>query len=219
MVENSAAPWNQKRASLSQEVVRRLLTTSKELPQETKDQIINEFTNKLRLSGYSIIQAREIVSSGVKGYLRKWESRAERHRKGSETENSRRKKKLLGKTTWFRNRKPTNQNQGRTTTQRKRQNNHTKEQATNQDDKQPAAVIFDDRTPGGELARRLRQAETELGKISKKRVKVVERNGAQLQLQLTKSDPWGDTLCERPDCTMCSSTENTTTQCRTSNVV
>ena len=97
-LEISASPWNQKIATLSQEVVRRLLNTSEELKQEDKNNILNEFGRKMRRSGYIKIQISEILISGIQGYKRKWEGRVNRHRRGEETEAGRRRKKLTGKT-------------------------------------------------------------------------------------------------------------------------
>ena len=94
-------PWNQKRETLSQEIVRRLQTTSEELPHEEKVKILETFIRKLKLSGYSRDQARDITRSGIFGYKRKWEMMPNRHRRGVETETSRRRKKLTGKTTWY----------------------------------------------------------------------------------------------------------------------
>merc|ERR1712082_441723 len=71
-LEVSASPWNQKIATLSQELMRRLLNTSEELDQEEKNMIIDEFGRKLRRSGYSKRQVSEILISGIQGYERKW---------------------------------------------------------------------------------------------------------------------------------------------------
>ena len=95
--------WNMKRASLTQEGVRRLLTRSSELPQREKDKIIDSFTDKLEKSGYSRHQSREIVEIGLLGYARKWGKMNKRHRLGMETETSRRRKKLTGKASWYKN--------------------------------------------------------------------------------------------------------------------
>lgn len=62
MLELSAMNWNSRKASLSQEVVRRLQSTSKELPQEDKNNILDNFTDKLLRSGYSRTQSREIIT-------------------------------------------------------------------------------------------------------------------------------------------------------------
>ena len=67
-LEISARAWSAKRASLTQEVYRRLQNTSKYLPREETDSILEEFTTKLKVSGYSKTRAREIINVGIKGY-------------------------------------------------------------------------------------------------------------------------------------------------------
>ena len=71
ILENSASAYQQKKASLSQEVVRRLLNTSEDTPQKERDDILDEFSTKLKRSGYSKYQQREIIESGIIGYKRR----------------------------------------------------------------------------------------------------------------------------------------------------
>ena len=77
--QSSAMSYNMKRASLTQEVHRRLLNTDTELPQISKNEIINKFTEKLEKSGYLRDQIWDITASGLVGYKRKFTER-QRHR-------------------------------------------------------------------------------------------------------------------------------------------
>ena len=60
-----------------------------------------------------------------------------------------------------------------------------------------------ERTPEGALAQRIKAVEDDLNKISRRKVRVVEKCGTKVQDILTMSDPWGDTPCERMNCLMC----------------
>ena len=102
LLESSATPNQQKKSTLSQEIVRRLLDTSEEAPLEKKLEILNNFDNKLEVSGYDARQRRDILESGVVGYKRKIERQeGVRHRKNTDTKGERLAKKLCGKTTWY----------------------------------------------------------------------------------------------------------------------
>ena len=59
------------------------------------------------------------------------------------------------------------------------------------------------RTPGGELARRIRQSETQMEQITGYRVKIVERGGVMIKRMVVKTNPWNDGACGRPQCLIC----------------
>ena len=71
-LESSARAWNSKCASLSQDVLRRLQNTASHLPLE-------EFSPKLTRYGYSRVQSRNILESGIGGFKNK-RARAQVHR-------------------------------------------------------------------------------------------------------------------------------------------
>ena len=100
-LEISAMSWNMKRAILSQELIRRLLNTSDGVELEIKDKIVTSMCERLKRSGYRKDQIREIITSGLKGYNRKWGQGQTRHRRGHMTEGTRSLRKLVGKSTWF----------------------------------------------------------------------------------------------------------------------
>ena len=56
----------------------------------------------------------------------------------------------------------------------------------------PVAPIFFPRTHGGKLAMQLREAEREMNKNSRRRVKVIEEEGNTLTSLLFSPDPWSD---------------------------
>ena len=215
-LEVSATSWAQQRSTLSQEVVGRLHNTSRELGQRDREEVLERFEMKLRRSGYKKQQVREIVRSGIISYMKKWENRAETHRRATETENLRREKKLLGKTSWYK-KTQSNKSGG---DQRRNHRGTQPQGGKGCTNRRPSAVLFIERTRGGKLISRLREKEAEINKLSLRKVKLVERNGRQVQQVLTSPDPWGDEVCERRDCLACEGgdTEGRVI-CRTRNVV
>ena len=65
------------------------------------------------------------------------------------------------------------------------------------------SVMFIPFTRGGELARRMREAEEEMGKRTGYKIKVVERTGTKLEDILHKANPWQGQDCEREGCLIC----------------
>ena len=65
---SSAQPWAQKRTTLTQELIWRLLNCSKELDCETRRKHLSRFMQLLKNSGYSETFRAEILRSGLEGY-------------------------------------------------------------------------------------------------------------------------------------------------------
>merc|ERR1711952_87929 len=70
---NSAMSMKTKIQILSNDLVRRMLNCSESIPQEERDQIVNNYIDRLDRSGYNEIQIKEIVESGLIAYTRKVE--------------------------------------------------------------------------------------------------------------------------------------------------
>ena len=85
------------------------------------------------------------------------------------------------------------------------------------------SVMFVPYTPGGELARRLREVESKLGKQTGVRIKVVEKVGNKLVDLLHQSDPWQGADCQREKCLPCITKRKTEKDkrkdCTTRNIV
>ena len=92
--------------SLSNEVIRRLLNTSEDVPDSVRCEILDRFAQKLYNSGYGLYQIRRIILGGIKGYegMRRTSRRGGRkmHRSAGESSQLRAKKKLTEKSEWFR---------------------------------------------------------------------------------------------------------------------
>ena len=68
MLATAANPWQQKRTTLTQELIRRLRNTRRELNCSRKQEILSDYMQMLKNSGYSVNFRKEILSSGLNGY-------------------------------------------------------------------------------------------------------------------------------------------------------
>ena len=207
ILEQSALPDNTKISSLSQDVVRRMLNTSELVPQEERNNIVEKFISKLRRSGYRKDQVKEIIKAGLKGYERKLEKAKKEgksvHRDAKSTSKLRFKKKLTAKTNWF---KKDKKNEMTEKVAKKKTNNRVfkkTEMTAAWANTSPVAVLFVAKTPGGELAKRLRLEENEIERMTGDRIKIVERAGVMVKRILHKSNPWAGGNCGRGACLIC----------------
>lgn len=67
-MSSSANPWQQKRTAFTQEIIRRLLRTKKEQNCLKKQDILTDFMQIKKNSGYDEKFRREILRAGIKGY-------------------------------------------------------------------------------------------------------------------------------------------------------
>ena len=65
---SSANPWQQKRTMLTQECIRRLRNTSRNLCCKKKQDILSEYMQILKNSGYTVKFRKEILMAGLSGY-------------------------------------------------------------------------------------------------------------------------------------------------------
>ena len=68
ILASAANPWQQKRTTLTQECIRRLRNTRKQLSCERKQEILTDYMQMLKNSGYLVSFRREILASGINGY-------------------------------------------------------------------------------------------------------------------------------------------------------
>ena len=69
-LESSAMCPEQKKQQHSQEVVRRLSRMDTRRPPEEKTRVLDDFTDKMIRSGFSVKRVRQIIISGVRCYKR-----------------------------------------------------------------------------------------------------------------------------------------------------
>ena len=194
--------YHAKFAILSNEVIRRCLTTKETVSQERKDQIMDEYALKLLRSGYSITQTRQIILSGLRGYLKKVQLASKNgwdlHRSAKSSLASRIKRKTLEKQNWFRPKRK-NDHDNRTSKPKHKKKNNLKTAPL-----KIKSVIFVPRTGSTALCKRLRAEEQNLSRITGYGVKVQERSGTQLRKILCNGKTaWNDVQCQRPWCMVC----------------
>ena len=151
-----------KRNCLVQERIRRLRNTSRRIGWNVKAGIISEFSNKMRVSGYSPRYRLEIIQAAVKGFdeqCRKADSGiTPLHRSREFQEEHRWKKKLLSRYTWYR---PAN------------------------------TVLFVPGTPAGTLAKTIQTIVKEETARMGMSARVIETGGVSLKRKLVSMDLTG----------------------------
>ena len=105
MMECSAMPTKVKRTTLTQEVVRILRNISKELPKETANKHLSEFSSRMMASEYTEKFRLEVIKAGVEGFEKmiKVEEAGGRpvNRPRTWETDRRQEKKQLKKRNWF----------------------------------------------------------------------------------------------------------------------
>ena len=105
MLEMSAMPGNMKRTVLTQEVVRIRRNMSKRLPWEETVKHLDDFSERLKLSGYNEDYRFQVIKSGVEGFDKMVEEEQNGgqpiNRPRSWEEDRRQKKKELQKRNWY----------------------------------------------------------------------------------------------------------------------
>ena len=111
--------------------------------------------------------------------------------------------KLTGKEDWYRTKNENDKDE----IDEERTKRPGKRKRSDEDERKKevrvAAVMFVPYTRKGELARRMREAEEDLGAQTGVKLKIVERSGRRLIDILHKADPWQGQDCGRPKCLLC----------------
>ena len=218
IMSRSAMATQQKIQILSNEVTRRIFNINKDKnTQQEYNKMLDKMTQELRNSGYNYRTARQVIVSGIRGWKTRIENRA---RKGQEiyrlahsTTRAREYKKLLGKETWYKEQEHDKEPaQEWLTTKnlasqrvpepwdKNQQGRKDKKSHTSKNEHPVVSVMFVPHTPGGELAKLLRENEEKISKMTENSIKIVERTGVKLQDTITKSNPWKGQDCGRKNC-------------------
>ena len=194
LMASSAHPWQQKRTTLTQEVIGRLMRTKKELNCKHKQEILTEFMQLMKNSGYCSKFRREVLQAGLTGYnkiltadkdgtkplfrSREWRRSA----RGLEAQKKRKRKKG-----WMGG--------------------------------EFKSVIFVPPTPGGELKKRLQAREEELrpGGREEWKIRIVETAGKSVERSLVNNDPCDGNKCDDEKC-LVNKSETNKINCRRNNV-
>ena len=151
-------------------------------------------------SGYRGEQLQKIVTNGIKGYegkLRRCVEQGRRlHRSSTDSQGERIRRKLLGKSNWFRRKKTKKDGEQYASGGGFRRSNQRKELEVK-------TVLFVEQSPKGELAKKLRETLRDMEQTLGFRVKVVERTGRSLKSKFPLNSLWKGAKCGRGDCTTC----------------
>ena len=121
------------------------------------------------------------------------------HKSAAEGAVARRRSKLVGRASWFKNPPKSNTKEGP-------KHHFRKKKSEVKERKAPVSVLFCPQTPFGALANKLKEKEKLLSELCGETVKIVERSGTTIKQLLVKSNPWQKgTVCSRAetDCLLC----------------
>ena len=223
----SAMAENSKIQILANDLVRRLLNCHRGLHKSYKEAVVDQYSQKLLNSGFGRPQVVRIIVAGIKGYERKVarclvEGRP-LYRTARQSGASRARKKILGKSEWFRTQKKSKEEEApevygssgnKADYKGKRTGSYKPGKAV-----KVRTVLFVENTPGGELARRIREVLSKNEGTLGFRIKVVERAGTPLARQFPLTNLFGGIPCGRDDCTTCAQGGDNLPPCTRRNVV
>ena len=217
-MKRSSQSEQSKFSILVNELNRRFEVLDSKIELSEKIEIVNHYTQQLKNSGYSNDQMREIVTSSLKGIVRKEEmqlTKTKRYRSSVDTLIEREKKKLTESTNWYKEKKKEelielpnivlNRQDWNSFKKRKVGKRNDKKSIEIEGKLKTMSVIFVPHTSKSELAKRWREKLEEFEKVSSIKLKVVERTGCKLVELLHKSNAWSDKDCEREECLICAS--------------
>ena len=168
IMKRSAMSEHQRMQILSNELIRLISNVQMSIVDEEMPQIIEHFTTQLKTSGYDRRLAKDIISCGVVGYRRKVMRRDREgrgfYRHARSTLRQRNKKKLLEKTTWYREKRKRaegeedQEDEMQLPARKKRVGERKKDQKDAGRSVEVKAVMFVPFTAGSKLAKDLRDA-------------------------------------------------------------
>ena len=191
ILASSAQPWGQKRTSLTQELIRRMLNCSKELCCKVKQKHLNIYMQMLKNSGYEAKFRAEVLRAGLAGYRKilaadkaglrplyrpkQWRAAARR------LDKQKKKKNWLG-SFW-------------------------------------KSCIFVPPTPGSKLKKEMQSKEEELRAGGREGwpIKIIETAGKTLEQTLVNTDPFNGNQCKDAKC-LVNSNSDTKINCRRNGV-
>ena len=184
---------NSKIKIVSNDLIRRLLNSSRELGASERCRVTDQYAQKLLNSGYRLEQSRKILVSGIKGYGSKVERCRKQgrrlYRTSKDSWGARIKKKLLGNANWYKKNKKNNDQDypgSKNSNEKNKKNTKTWEQKS----VEHKTVIFVEYTREGELGNRLRELYNRLSGMLGFNIKVVERAGSTLRSQFPVTTLW-----------------------------
>ena len=150
------------------------------------------FNQKLLNSGHKVATIRSILVSGIKGYKRRVSrclaGNIPLHRSAGQSEDERRRKKLLARTQWFRSPGQDDEadeetyshtNQGAEKHRDGQGKSSKKESKPEQKDLRTSTVLFVEFSKGGDLQKQMRDSLDRITSMLGFKVRVTEKGGGQ----------------------------------------
>ena len=122
------------------------------------------------------------------------------HRTSTDSQGARVRKKLLAKTNWFKKRRKKEDQDLNTRRSGCGVKGAPRRGSTELEQK---TVLFVEQSPGGELAKRIRESLRRMENTLGFKVKVVERTGRSLGSKFPINNLWAGLKCGREDCVTC----------------
>jgi hypothetical protein len=214
--------------SLANEVERRMDMISASVPLKERVAVINTFSQKLINSGHILKTARDVICNGLKGYKRKVARCVKMgtpiHRSATQSAKSRRTKKLLARSNWFRQEqdedyedyekefRETGQASSGPTNQRQNSKQGSAKLRT-------STVMFVEFSKGGSLQKSMKEVLDRLATMLGFRVRVTEKGGTSLGSLLSNKHLWRGEPCGRASCKPCEQPGEKKEPCKARNVV
>ena len=181
ILEDASLPAKQKRTILTQECLRRLRNTKKELGEEVRVKHLNKFMLKIKNSGFSAKYRTQILDSSLAAY----EKMLDDDKSGV--------KPFYRSRYW-------NQEERRLNKIERKKNNWYK---TGKQEIQYTSVLFVPVTKGGILVKDLTKREEEINRNSKERIKFIESGGVKMKDILVVKNPFPTEKCNMKKCIIC----------------
>ena len=164
--------------------------------------MVDKYGVKLLTSGYGRDQTMRILMGGAKGYLAKVKRRKKDggrvHRTAQESSSGRIRKKLLGKSSWYKDMKKSEEEPTKGSGTWRRKGDAVEDRSL-----RTRAVLFVEHTPKGELARRVREQLQHMGASLGFKIRVVERTGRNILTNFPQTITWKCMVCGRQECVTC----------------
>ena len=201
---------------------------SRTVPLKERIVAINNFSQKLVNSGHQLKTARDIITNGLKGYIRKVNKCKDMgvplHRSALQSAQSRRTKKLLARSNWFRNEQEEDCNEVEKEYREARPPTHSGV-GRGKNGKQAGAklitstVMFVEFSRGGSLQKHMKEVLDRLAPMLGFKVRVTEKGGSSLGTLLSNKNLWRGEPCGRPKCRTCQQPDEKKEPCKAKNIV
>ena len=208
-------------SSLTQEVVRRLLHTSRTLPSSHRMENLERFCQKMANSGHKMSYIRNVTIAGIEKYTVKYkksilpsnhEEYKPLHLGTKYNTHGRWKKKMQEGRNWYKD-KEIDQTIGKGKRMKVSQKAGKEKERI-----ETSSVVFVPPTRGGKLVEMLKDKEDDLANITKFRIRYQEAGGTKLGL-LFSTDLGAGLSCGRQDCQPCMSRDEKRPNCRAQSIL